>query len=52
MKCKICNKKIETIYLGKILGTYIKDKIGKKHTVCSECQEKFSNDKEKILDNF
>ena len=45
MKCEICSKKIETTFLGKILGTYVKDSKGKMHTVCFECQKKFdSND--------
>jgi Zn-finger protein len=49
MKCKICGEKIKTIFLNKILGTYIKDKKGKQVAVCSSCQKKLGNDKEKIL---
>lgn len=49
MKCKICNKKTEEIFLKKVMGTYIKDKKGKKHLVCANCQKEFNNDKEKIL---
>ena len=52
MKCKICSKNIETTFMGKILGTYIRDDKGKKHTICFECQKKFSNDKTKILENI
>ncbi len=48
MKCSICNKSIETTFLNKILGTYVKDKNGKLHAVCFECQKKF-NTKEEIL---
>ncbi len=48
MKCEICRKKIEETFLKKIIGTYIKDAKGKKHTVCFECQKKFTK-KEDIL---
>ena len=52
MKCEICKNKIQQTFLNKILGTYIKDKEGKKHIICSECQKRFSNDKEKILEQL
>mgnify|MGYP001610984283 FL=1 len=52
MKCEICNKSIETTFMEKILGTYIKDDKGKKHAVCFECQKKFSNNKAEILENI
>ena len=48
VKCNICSKKIEQTFLKKLIGTYVKDKKGKKHAVCFECQKKFS-DKEAIL---
>lgn len=48
MKCEICKKKIEEIFLGKIVGSYIKDEKGKRHAVCSECQKKFKS-KEELL---
>lgn len=51
MKCEICRKNIETTFMGKILGTHIKDDKGKKHTVCQECQKKFP-DKTTILENI
>ena len=51
MKCKICSKNIETTFMGKILGTYIKDDKGKKHSVCFECQKNLKT-KEKILENI
>jgi len=51
MKCEICNKKIGETFLKKILGTYIKDSKGKKHTVCFECQQNFRT-KEEILKNI
>jgi len=52
MKCEICKKNIETTFMEKILGTYIKDDKGKKHPICFECQKKLSNDKTKILENI
>ena len=51
MKCEICKKKIEEIFLNKLKGTYIKDEKGKKHTICFECQSKIK-DKEKILERI
>ena len=51
MKCEICGKKIEEIFLKKILGTYLKDDKGKKHLICFECQKKFKSKKE-ILENL
>ncbi len=38
MKCASCKEKIETTFLEKIIGTYIKDAEGKKHAICFECQ--------------
>ena len=44
MKCDICNKKIGTTFMNKIIGTYyVKGK--KKKIVCPECQ-KSSDSKE------
>ena len=48
MKCSICSKSIETTFLNKIIGTYVKDSNGKLHTICFECQKKFAA-KEEIL---
>ena len=48
MKCSICSKSIDTTFLNKLIGTYIKDGKGKLHSVCFECQKKFSS-KEDIL---
>jgi len=48
MKCEICKKKIGETFLKKILGTYVKDEKGKKHTVCFECQKKLKT-KEELL---
>ena len=51
MKCEICKNKINETFLRKLIGTYIKDDKGKKHTVCFECQKKFK-DKKQILENI
>jgi hypothetical protein len=48
MKCEICSSKIQETFLNKIIGTYIKDEKGKKHTICFECQKKFPS-KESML---
>ena len=48
MKCSICNKTIDTTFLNKMLGTYVKDGKGRLHAVCFECQKKFKS-KEEIL---
>lgn len=50
-KCDICRAKIEENFLGKIFGAYFKDKKGKKHVICPNCQKKFTNKKE-ILKNL
>ncbi|NTV23993.1 MAG: hypothetical protein HGA85_06520 [Nanoarchaeota archaeon] len=39
-KCAVCKQNIATTFLGKLIGTYIKDEKGKRHTVCFECQKK------------
>ena len=49
MKCEITGQKIDQTFLGKILGTVIKDENGKKHYVSSQAQTQFGNDKAKIL---
>ncbi len=47
MKCEICKNKIEETFLKKLLGTHIKDSMGKRHAVCQECQKRYS--KEEML---
>jgi ribosome-binding protein aMBF1 (putative translation factor) len=49
MKCEVCSSKIQTTFLGKIMGTHVKDAKGKKLIVCFECQKKFDS-KEKMLE--
>jgi hypothetical protein len=51
VKCEICRKKIPETFLRKIIGTHIRDKNGKQHIICSECQKKFKT-KEEILKNL
>lgn len=48
MKCEICSAKIEETFLKKIVGTYVKDEKGKRHSVCTECQKKYPK-KEELL---
>ena len=48
MKCDICKKTINETFLRKLIGTYVKDKKGKKHAVCSECQGKLKS-KDELL---
>jgi hypothetical protein len=38
-------------FLKKIVGTIVKDKKGKKHYVCFECQKKLGS-KDNILENL
>ncbi len=47
MKCSICGKKIETTFLGKLVGTIVKDENGKRLAVCRECQR--GKTKEELL---
>jgi len=35
MKCSKCNQEVESLFLGKIKGTYVDKEI-----VCNECQKK------------
>ncbi len=42
-RCSVCGNKIEVTFLNKLLGTIIKDKKGKQHMICFECQKKFHN---------
>lgn len=51
MKCEICNKKLQETFLKKVIGTYVKDSKGKKHTICDECQKKLKTKKD-ILDQL
>lgn len=47
MKCELCKSAIEELFLGKMKGTIIKDKKGKHHSICFDCQKKFN--KEEML---
>jgi hypothetical protein len=44
MKCDICGKKIETTFLNKPIGTYMKDSKKKKKVVCNECQKRHTKE--------
>lgn len=50
VKCDICGKKVETTFLGKLVGTIIKNGSGKKKTVCKNCQSEHKNDLKSKLD--
>ncbi len=52
LKCEICNSKIKRTFLGKLLGTVIKDGNGRLHYVCSNCQSAFNNDKIRMLEQI
>jgi len=39
LKCDKCGEKIETTFLEKIRGTFVREK-GKLKAVCSNCQRK------------
>jgi DNA polymerase II large subunit len=39
-KCDLCGQKIQTTFLNKLIGTFVKDKEGKQKVVCSDCQRK------------
>lgn len=45
-KCEICKKTIGTLFLGKIIGSFVKDEKGVKHLVCDECQSKLKTKKD------
>ncbi|MFH1588959.1 MAG: hypothetical protein ABIB43_00120 [archaeon] len=47
MKCDVCGKKVETTFLNKVIGTYMKNKKSKKKLVCKKCQKE--NSKENLL---
>jgi len=48
LKCEICKEKIDTIFLDKIMGTYIGS--GKKRvTVCNACQKKYGDKIKEML---
>ena len=51
MKCEICEKQVQTMYLEKPLGTVVKDEKGKRHWLCNVCQSKFQS-KEQALANI
>ena len=42
MNCALCGKKVEETFLKKIVGSYVKNKAGKKKSVCNACQKQHS----------
>lgn len=51
MKCEICGSKIQETFLKKPIGTTVKDGKGKKHSICFQCQKKFTT-KQEVLNNL
>ena len=51
MKCDMCKKTIQETFLKKIVGTIVKDRKGKQHSICFECQKRFKT-KDEILSNL
>ncbi|NQU98031.1 hypothetical protein HQ533_01055 [Candidatus Woesearchaeota archaeon] len=45
MKCDFCGKKLETTFLNKIVGTYMKNKKSKRKVVCPKCQKDHTREK-------
>lgn len=43
-KCALCGEKLQTTFLEKINGTYVRDKDGKKHVVCNACQQQHKDE--------
>lgn len=41
-KCAVCSGKVETTFLQKPVGTYLRDEKGKRRLVCSACQARLS----------
>jgi hypothetical protein len=39
MKCDICGKKVQELFLGKVMGSFVYNKSGKKKLVCNDCQK-------------
>lgn len=51
MKCSICKQKVPELFLSKIKGSYIKDRKGKLHPVCFQCQKSLKT-KEEMLEKL
>ena len=45
VKCAITGKKIETTFLDKILGTYVKDENGKRHPYLKGSTERIQDER-------
>ncbi|MFP4119299.1 MAG: hypothetical protein ACLFTH_04560 [Candidatus Woesearchaeota archaeon] len=52
VKCELCNRKIATTFLGKIVGTVVYDSGKKKRYVCKDCQSEHSEENlHKVIEN-
>ena len=49
-KCDLCGQKIETTFLGKLIGTVAKNSKGKKKFVCRNCQVEHKDTLKEKLD--
>jgi len=47
VKCDICGQKVQTTFLGKLVGTVVCVS-GKKKYVCQTCQKTHENPKEQL----
>ncbi len=50
MKCEICGREVETTFLGKIRGNYVRAN-GKTHLVCNSCFKVEKNTIKETLSN-
>lgn len=50
VKCAICNEKVQTTFLNKLVGTYQRNSKGKREAICKSCQQELSKEeiKEKL----
>ena len=51
MKCAICKSKVQETFLQKPIGTYVKDKKGKRKLVCMDYQKNLKT-KDKIVEKL
>jgi hypothetical protein len=50
VKCDVCGQKIQTTFLGKLVGTVVKDSNGKQKNVCRNCQSKHGSSLKEIVE--
>lgn len=39
VKCAICGEKVQTTFLNKLVGTYLRNSKGKREAICQNCQK-------------